>query len=472
MGVINEWHRDISSSSDFQQFEKDLHTAISAVECTIVAEALVAMDVDHREIEVNGIVYEKAYRSPQTYCGLAGEFAIERNLYTPVEKKGCSICPLEFRAGIIEGKWTSAAGELMAYGAAVMTPYEAEALFRKFGGMAPSRSSIERLPKSLSKAGEKNRVVWEEEMRTREVFPQGAVVAGVSLDGVMVPMKNGQREKKREQARKTGKETRGPAGCQEAGCGTVSLYDKEGERLKTAFFGRMPESKKGVLASQLYSELACVLAMNPAMKISFIADGAKDNWRIFNEIESKLMKEGLLINTKRVYRTSDYFHSCEHLKKAVDLYYGEGSAKSRSCFEELRYVLRDEEKGVGKVIQKLSYFRNRSMGRKRKALNKEVKYFRVRAPQMKYAELMKLNLPIGSGVVEAACKTLVTQRMKRSGMRWTIEGGQSILTLRSIVRSNRWDTGWDLIRRSYMAEILAIKRKGNFVLLENLGKVA
>jgi hypothetical protein len=46
--------------------------------------------------------------------------------------------------------------------------------------------------------------------------------------------------------------------------------------------------------------------------------------------------------------------------------------------------------------------------------------------------------------MEAACKTLVTQRLKRSGMAWTHDGGQSILTLRSLIQSKRWRSGWTL----------------------------
>ena len=56
---------------------------------------------------------------------------------------------------------------------------------------------------------------------------------------------------------------------------------------------------------------------------------------------------------------------------------------------------------------------------------------------MDYAEYRRQNLPIGSGVVEAACKTVVGHRLKRSGMRWSLEGGQSILNLRTIALSRR-----------------------------------
>jgi hypothetical protein len=68
---------------------------------------------------------------------------------------------------------------------------------------------------------------------------------------------------------------------------------------------------------------------------------------------------------------------------------------------------------------------------------------------MRYAEWKAKQLLIGSGVVEAACKTLVTQRMKRSAMRWRHEGGQAILTLRALAQSDRFERGWDLLAATY-----------------------
>ena len=53
------------------------------------------------------------------------------------------------------------------------------------------------------------------------------------------------------------------------------------------------------------------------------------------------------------------------------------------------------------------------------------------------------GLPIGSGVVEAACKTVIGHRLKRAGMRWSVEGGQSVLNLRVLVLSHRWEAFWN-----------------------------
>ncbi len=62
---------------------------------------------------------------------------------------------------------------------------------------------------------------------------------------------------------------------------------------------------------------------------------------------------------------------------------------------------------------------------------------------MTYADFRKRGLPVGSGPVEAACKSVVKTRMCRSGMRWSREGGQKILNLRVFVKSDRWDSFWE-----------------------------
>jgi hypothetical protein len=82
-----------------------------------------------------------------------------------------------------------------------------------------------------------------------------------------------------------------------------------------------------------------------------------------------------------------------------------------------------------------------------------LKYFRSRRHRMRYAEMRAEGLPIGTGVTEAACKTLVTQRLKQSGMRWGQKGGQGILNLRGWAQSERFDRAWALLAATYQAEI-------------------
>ena len=103
------------------------------------------------------------------------------------------------------------------------------------------------------------------------------------------------------------------------------------------------------------------------------------------------------------------------------------------------------------MIRTLVYLRDKPP--RRQKLASELGYFRGNRARMQYATAKARQLPIGSGVVEAACKTLVTQRMKRSGMRWRHAGGQAILTLRGLVQSNRFDHGWRLLAQCYRAHV-------------------
>ncbi len=78
---------------------------------------------------------------------------------------------------------------------------------------------------------------------------------------------------------------------------------------------------------------------------------------------------------------------------------------------------------------------------------------------MDYAAYLKQGLPIASGIIEATCKTLVTQRMKCSGMRWGMSGGQAILSLRSLIQSDRWSQAWPLIQAQFCKPVSIVKEQ-------------
>lgn len=452
--ISEEWKKSESEQRCFQEYERRVRQATMAVERELLASALTELEVDCEEVIVDGVRFQRVEKPRErTYCALAGEFSTQVNLYRPVNG-GKPICPLELRAGIIRGNWTPAAAELMVYSAGLMTPGEAESLLKKFGGFSPSKSSIDRLPKTISKRWEVNRESWEAAIREQEQLPLEAEIVAVSLDGVTVPMKDGRRAQKREVARQQGKQTRGPAGYREAACGTVTTYDSSGMRLETTRFARMPERKKVTLNKQLTAEAKSVLASHPALTLVMMSDGAKDNWRILEEIVGCLEEAGVVSEDTAVHWIADFYHASEHIKKATDLYYGKNSAASYGAHEILRRKLLELDDGVEKVIKKLTYLRNHTKpGKKRDKLTTEVKYFRNRVDRMRYKRFQELGLPIGTGVVEAACKTLVTQRAKRSGMGWSIDGGQAILTPRSLIQSDRWGPAWELLSKSYRTQV-------------------
>jgi hypothetical protein len=345
---------------------------------------------------------------------------------------------MELRAGVVEGFWTPLAARQATWSVAHLTPQESEEMFALLGGMNPSRSILDRLPKQLSERWEADRRRFETRLREVEQVPKEATIVAVSLDGVMLPMKDGERRAKRKRAAAEEKHLRGPFGHKEVGCATLIFYDRFGERLRTVRQARMPESKKATLKEMLSQELSKILEERPDLKLVKIADGARDNWTYLDALP-------------RGWDVVDFFHAAEHLHAAIAAAYGETSLKCRFQFEKLRHVLRHDPKGVEKVIRALVY--QRDCHPRSKKIAAELRYFRRNRHRMAYAKLGRKKMPIGSGVTEAACKTLVTQRMKRSGMRWRHAGGQAILTLRGWVQSERFDRGWLLLAATYKSTV-------------------
>jgi len=311
------------------------------------------------------------------------------------------------------------------------------------GNMSPSKSSLDRLPKALSARWEEERVHFEKALRAEDVIPQHTSTVAVSLDGVLAPMKDGQAQDKRQKTAEQGQLTRGPAGYREIGCGTLSFCDAEGDMIGAVRMARMPESKKTTLKRTLLSDVTAVLSARPDLVLVKLADGAEDNWTFLSE---QLPKGTEIV---------DFFHAAEHLNAALASIYGDGTVQARRRFEDLRFVLKEEPEGVEKVIRSLDYLRKTHPRKER--VTKELAYFRKHRNRMRYHQFVAEGLPIGSGVVEAACKTLVTQRMKQSGMRWGEDGGQAILTVRGWTQSgDRFDRAWALLAATYQAEVIVL----------------
>jgi len=436
---LRERRRRQGPQTGIEAFERELHAHVAEVERELIAEELARYDVDVPALEIDGVVHRRILRCEATYLTAAGPVRVERSLYSTREEGERAVAPLELRAGIVEGYWTPLAAHHAAWVVTHMTPQEGEDLFKTLGTMTPSKSSLDRLPKQLNERWEEEREKLEEALRKSDLVPPEATTVAVSLDGVMVPMKDGEGTQKRAEAKAAGKLGSGPAGHQEVGCGTVSFYNVQGERLSTVKLARMPEHKKATLKEMLSAELGAALAEKPELRLVTIADGANDNWDYLH---------GALPASTEVI---DFFHAAEHLNTALASAYGEGTAACHAQFEKLRVLLLEDVMGVEKVIRSLAYFRTAHPHSK--VIATELRYFRKHRHRMRYAGYRNQNLPVGSGVVEAACKTLVTQRMKRSGMRWRPEGGQAILTLRALAQSDRFDQAWALLAATYRAEV-------------------
>ena len=436
---------------EFEQFERELHEHIMSLERECVAEELARYDVAAEQVEVAGVSYQPVLQSAATYLSAAGPVRVERHLYRPAGRNTRSICPLELRAGIINGYWTPRAARHGAFVMAQLPAGAAEALFQELGAMQPARSTLDRLPRTLSAHWEAHRPDWEAAVQTQETVPAEATTLAISVDGVMAPLKPQGQEREARAAKRTapGKQASGPSGYREVGCGTLTLYDREGERLQTVQYARMPEHKKITLGAQLQAEAHAILGARPDLRRVYLADGADSNWELLAEVERAVGG-----NPAKSVQSVDFYHACEHLKGGCDAIWGESTPRGHAEFVRLRVLLKEANDGAERIIGTLKYHAGRAPGPRRKRIRAALTYFRNQCERMHYAAYQRQHLPIASGVMEAACKTLVTQRLKGSGMAWTMAGGQAILTLRSLLQSGRWDKGWSLLGADFHAPVV------------------
>jgi hypothetical protein len=461
--------RSRAEPGSFEEFERSLGEQMRALENEVKAEQLARYDIDAQTIVVSGITMNRCLEKElKRYLSSSGPVVVPRNLFRP-SGGGKAVCPLELRAGIVGGICTPAMARMVTYSMGHMTSAESAALFREFGIEGPSSSTCDRIPKVVDEAWERHRVEWEEALRAQETVPAEAKVLAASLDGVMVPDKEAQAEAKAErekQQKNLAKATGGPAGYREVGCGTVSLYDAEGERLQTVRYGRAPEGKKKTLTGQLDAEVEAIVAVRPDLILVALADGAEENWRYFDGPRWATA-------TKIV----DFGHASQHLKAGLAAYYSAESIEGRAEYERLKVILKEQSAGVETVIASLLGLERslrakpRASARQKEAVRSERKYFENQQERMDYAAYIAKGLPIGSGVVEAACKTLATQRMKRSGMSWG-DGKQAILTIRSLQQSDRWERGWRMVAASFQETPLVVAEHGGLKCYQQPGFAA
>ena len=138
-----------------------------------------------------------------------------------------------------------------------------------------------------------------------------------------------------------------------------------GERLRTLYFARMPESGKPTLKTQLASEVAHIRQTRPDIAVVAVADGAPDNWTFLESLSPEA-------------EAVDFWHGCEHLGTASD------HAVDPRWFETYRHVLRHDPHGVAKVIRALRYLRDKAGNNRaaRNAVERKLAFSAAAAPEL------------------------------------------------------------------------------------------
>ena len=211
--------------------------------------------------------------------------------------------------------------------------------------------------------------------------------------------------------------------------GTISLYDKDGERLHTGYYASAPEYGKEKFRRKFENEIVKIKELFPSATSVGVADGARDNWPLLEEHTD--------------LQVLDFYHATTYIGE----YAQERFKRVENREEWLEENLHKLKHNVGGVVRLLSEIRNNPV-KDKEVQSKTERYIENNSSKMKYHKLVEENLPIGSGVTEAACKTIIKERMCKSGSRWTEGGSEIILTLRCINKTEKkWDQFWDKIDR-------------------------
>jgi hypothetical protein len=176
-------------------------------------------------------------------------------------------------------------------------------------------------------------------------------------------------------------------------------------------------------------DLARRQAMALATLVVFLGDGASWVW----ELARVCFPGALLI--------LDFFHAAEHVGSLTEILFGKDSPEAERHRQAWVQILKDQEQGVERVIA-LARQAMPARGKVRPAAQKALAYFENNRDKMRYGDYQQRNLFIGSGVVEAGCKSLVGQRLKQSGMFWSLAGAENILSIRCVLENGQFNECW------------------------------
>jgi len=399
-------------SGSLLEMERAIQEASNAVGRCASEEALKRFDTDGSPIRVGEIKLTARGRDPKEYQTPYGVVEVERYVYQ-TSRGGRIYCPLEHQARIVRGATPLFASQI-SHKYAQLNVSAVQTDLEQNHGRKVARSYIQNVAEwvgNIATAKEEN---WEYELPR---LAGGIATVVVGLDGAMIPMADS-------------------PGYREAMAGTLSFYDHEGERQHTIYLAAAPEYGKAEFNERLEREIARAKQAYPEARTLGIADGAASNWRFLEQ------------HTQR--QLIDFFHATEYVGKIAQALYPQRKAEDKRAQWQHEHCskLKHDPDVLDVLIAEAARLSRRS------TLSQKVRddaysawtYFNNHRHQMNYPGFLAENLPIGSGVTEAACKTLVKQRLCASGMRWKNKGAKIILSLRALTQTaGRWAQFWQKI---------------------------
>jgi len=298
-----------------------------------------------------------------------------------------------------------------------------------YAGIEVSAKDIERVAEGMGQQME----AWASQERKEilqdypQLRPQKSIpILYVSYDGTGVPMTQ------EELMGRKGKQADGSANTREAKLGCVftqTTTDVKGFPVRdpdaTSFVGAIESAED--FGWRIYGE-AVRRGLSKAQRVVVLADSAQ--W-IKNLAQMHFPEAKLIV---------DLYHARQHISELCKTLFVGNEKKIRQ--QRMRWWTDLDDGKVEKIIRQAQQYLPQEPEAKKKA-EIEIHYLEKNTEHMRYAEFRTQGLFVGSGVVEAGCKTLIGQRLKQSGMEWSVRGANAIISLRCVLTSGRFEDYWE-----------------------------
>lgn len=458
----------LEEGSDFEAYEKTLIDIAHEVVRGKLEKKLQGMAdgfkdrlwIDHNnpafplDQEGTKLLYRCHASGTASYHSLVGTLRVRRDTYRQCNRLRAACVPLDLEAGLME-HMTPAMAKSVAIGYAYMPPRQYEEFVVASGLRPPSRSTLDRVARDLGGYAATVHDDIEPLVRSNEIIDAKARSMALGLDRTAVPMRSGEasfdehrdnRELRRTRPRPKKKaRIRGPVQWRMDYVGTVALLDESGKQLVTRKYRLPAHGDARAIVERMLADVRQALAQRP-LSIAVVQDGAPELWKL---LANALRHEPVVDEWTEVL---DWYHLDERLSKCLDLCTPAKTRDSQRKRWHDKLLSRDD--GMSDVI--------RSLKRKAKALDEQtaeelgvhIRYFTRNRHRTRYASCKRRCLPLGSGITEGACKSVIGARAKRSGQRWSQRGLTAALHLRSIHQSDRFDSFWSFFSQYYRARTI------------------
>jgi len=433
--ALDQFRHQPVTPTGFFALENEAHIVLRAAGRRLLEQAVsqrepATVDEARPRITFAGDSYRRRPKQAKTIYSSFGPVEYSRFRYESCEAGQCSLFPLDLQLGLEAHLATPALAERVGRLAVDHEQRQVLAILARDHEVRWSVAVLRKVTASLS-AGlasfrEPAQIKKAQDLLQRAFRSKGRYrpVLAVGRDGIMVPLRR--------------------QGYKEASSATVSIYDRRGRRLGTLYLGYMPEPGQETMTSGLTSLIDKILAQWHARngacpRLVYLTDGGHHPREFFQRVLQR-RADPWKPGSKLVWQwILDYWHVCGYVNKLAVALFGEG-AKASQWFRRMRRWLRDRNRGITQVLRSASQHQaqQRLSQAREEAFGEAYRFLRKHGRWMQYASYRRQGLPIGSGVTEAACKTVFTQRLKRSGMSWAKDSGQVIVDLRVLHLSGVW----------------------------------